>query len=84
MSCVRVDVGLGLENHRAEHRRQRQCHQPGQDDGRGHRDPELAVEGADRPGDERHRDEDGRHHEGDGDDRARDLVHDLHGRPVGR
>ena len=46
--------------------------------------PNCAVEGADRPGDERHRDEDGRHHQGDGDDRARDLVHDLHGRQVGR
>ena len=75
-SCgVGVGVAVGLENHRTEHGRQRQGHQAGENDGRGHRDAELAVEGADRPGDERHRNEDGRHHQGDGDDRAADLVH---------
>ena len=81
---VAVAVGVGLENHRTEHGRQRQGHQAGENDGRGHRDAELAVEDADRPGNERHRNEDGRHHQRDGDDRAGDLVKHLHGRPVGR
>src|SRR5512135_277245 len=75
---------VGLEDHRAEDRRERQGNDTGEDNGRGHRDAELAVEGADRPGHEGHRDEDGRHHQGDGDDRAADLVDDLHRRPIGR
>ena len=75
---------VGLEEHRAEDRRERQGHDAGEDDGHGHREAELAVEDADRPGHEGHRDEDRRHHHGDGDDRAADLVDDLPGRPIGR
>ena len=75
---------VGLENHRTENRSERQGHDAGEDDGRGHRDAELAVEGADRPGHEGHRNEDRRHHQGDGDDRAADLVNNLLGRQIGR
>ena len=76
--------GVGLEEHGAEDRRERQGHDAGEDDGHGHGEAELAVEDADRPGHEGHRDEDRRHHHGDGDDRAADLLHDLLGRPIGR
>ena len=76
-------VRVGLENHRTENRRERQGHHTGENDGRGHRDAELAVEGADRPGHEGHRNEDCCHHQGDGDDRAADLVNNLLGRPIG-
>ena len=77
-------VRVGFEDHRAKHGRQGQGHQAGQDDGRGHRDPELLVKLTDRPGHERDRDEHGRHHQGNGDDRPADLVQNLRGRAVRR
>ena len=83
MTGVGMAVGMGFENHRTEHGRQRQGHQTGENDGRGHGDAELAVEGADRPGNESHRNENGCHHQRDGDDRAGDLVQHLHRRPIG-
>ena len=78
-----VAVLVGLENHRTEHGGQRQGHQAGENNGYGHRDAELAVELAHRPGDERHWNEDRCHHQGDGDDRATDLMQHHRGRTVG-
>lgn len=75
---------MRLQNHGAKHRRQRQGHEAGKKDRRGHRNAKLAVKRADRPRDKRHRNEYGCHDERNGDDRATDLVKDLHGRPIGR
>ena len=86
MAFVRIGLGMTvwLEKHCTKHGCQRQGDQTGKNDGRGHRDPKLTIEGSGRPGNERHRNEDGRHHKGDGNDRARDLVHDLRGCHVRR
>ena len=54
--AVPVAVLMRLENHRAQHRRQRQSHQTREQNRRGHGNAELAVERAHRPRDEGHRD----------------------------
>ncbi len=58
-----------------QHQRDQHRERHGRDDGR----RELAVDDAGGAGEERHRDEHGRQHEADADQRARDLVHRLAG-----
>ena len=66
-----------LQHGGAERRRQHQGDEDGQHHGRDDRHRELAVDDADRAGEEGHRHEHGRQHQGDADQRAGDLAHRL-------
>ena len=77
---VAVPLLDGFQHRGAERRSQREREQGREGDGGHHRDRELPVDDADRAGEERHRDEHGDQHQGDADDRSRDLAHGLAGR----
>ncbi len=70
---------LGLEEQRAQSRRQRQGVHGRETDSHGHRYAELLVEHAAGARHERYRDEHKHHHKSDGDKRAGYLVHGVDG-----